>query len=261
MSFVLKKPKEFLLSHGDEEVPFFSRMIFMLLARRRIFGTPLAYLTGHKEFYGYDFKVNPSVLIPRPETEMMVDEVIDNIKDNEVDAILDIGTGSGCIIVSLAKELHKKALGKNIVFKAIDVSKKALETARSNAKLQNVDYIDFLKGDLLEPILKSNGGFKSLIITANLPYLTPKQALGSPSIKKEPRMALVAGNDGLKYYRKLFEQIISLEYDALTVYCEIDDSQSESIIDLIKLCLPNFSFQLKKDLRDLNRMLIIKANC
>lgn len=258
LSYVLDKPKEYLLTHDNEKVSLKNLILFKILIHRRTFGTPLAYLIKRKAFYGYDFKVNSSVLIPRPETEMIVDDIMATANENASSVLADIGTGSGCIIISTLKELLKNSKKiENFEFFGIDLSKNALNVAKFNAKLLGAVAIKFLQGNLLEPLLETNTTGKNLIITANLPYLTPEQVKNSPSIKKEPKMALLAGSDGLKYYKELFEQVRLLKSKSIIMYCEIDDSQSQDISILIKTALPDFYFEIKKDLQGLNRLVVL----
>ena len=197
----------------------------------------------------------------------MVEETLKLITHNSqpcpsgrrVVTLVDVGTGSGCIIITLAKLL-------NLKFLAIDISEKALIIARQNAKNNQVNKkIKFIKGNLLEPILKNKliNNSHPLIILANLPYLTPTQIKNSPSIKYEPKLALTAGKDGLKYYRRLFKQTndlrnIKCKLRDINILCEIDPSQTAKIKQLIKRELPKASYQIKKDLSGLNRLVIIK---
>ncbi|MFH1661868.1 MAG: peptide chain release factor N(5)-glutamine methyltransferase [Candidatus Falkowbacteria bacterium] len=262
LSYILKKPCEFLLTHPEKKLSKLLIASYSLLVTQRLKNIPIAYITKTKSFYGLDFYVNKNVLIPRPETELIIEEVL-KTKTNAT--IIDVGTGSGCIIITLAKLLENK---KNKFF-AIDISKKALSVARKNAKLNNVNKkIKFLHGNLLEPILKNpkylkylNNPKNPIIITANLPYLTSTQIKNSPSIQSEPKMALVAGNDGLKYYKIFFKQLNKLNNKNLDIkiLCEIDPSQTIKIKKLIKKELPKNKIQIKKDLRGQNRLIIIKS--
>ncbi len=274
----LKKSRSFIIAHP--ELALTKSKIRNLKSKicRRLKGEPLAYILSHKEFYGLDFKVNKNVLIPRPETELMVEEAMRKITDNrrqttkngKQTAIIDIGTGSGCVIITLAKLLSQLSIVNCQLF-ATDISKKALAVARKNVRLHGVERkIKFFHGNLLEPILKSKIlNLKSkIIILANLPYLTPAQIKKSPTIKYEPRLALKAGKDGLKYYRRLLKQIknvhksISPHKSAfsprLSAFLEIDPSQASKIKQLIKKELPHSVAQTKKDLRGHNRIVIIK---
>ena len=255
LAHILKCSREYLITHSDKNLLNPKIRLFEKYIIRRIKGEPIAYITGHKEFYGLDFFVNKNVLVPRPETELMVEEVLEHVTHNtQHTTIIDIGTGSGCVIISLAKLLKFE-----IRYLAIDISKSALTIARKNAKLHHVDKkIKFFYGDLLEPIL--NNLKNHTIITANLPYLTPTQIKNSLTIQKEPKLALAAGNDGLKYYHELFNQINSVDLSScshVSLYLEIDPSQKTSISKLIKQKFPQAKFQIKKDLRDHCRLVCI----
>lgn len=315
LSYILKKPREFLLAHPEFEARRSQVMCYELCVTRRIKGEPIAYLAGHKEFYGLDFFVNKNVLIPRPETEMMVEEAFHITHNSKPVTFIDIGTGSGCVIISLCKQLLSCGCPqlRSARFFGIDISKPALAVALKNAKLHGVNKrIKFLYGDLLKLILKNCGGrvlcgktlleqnpkhLKYLnnpkypiIITANLPYLTPAQVKNSPSIQYEPRLALTAGPDGLKYYRRLFKQIkrfhrILPSFSSgiggfsrparlkpcepglkpgrsarFTILCEIDPSQAVKIKQLVKKELLDANVEIKKDLSGRNRLAIISVN-
>jgi release factor glutamine methyltransferase len=265
LSFILNKPQEFIFTHPEYKLTKFQISNYQLLISRRQKGEPVAYLTGHKEFYGLDFFVNKNVLIPRPETELMVDKTLSLMSNiSHPISLIDIGTGSGCIIITLQKILKLKSKIINYKFFATDISKDALKIAKNNAKKHGVDKkIKFLPGDLLEPLIKNskylNNPKNPIIITANLPYLTPSQINNSPTIKKEPKIALVAGSDGLKYYQKLFKQIKQFQKICNVKYmlCEIDPRQKIQIGTLIKKELKISSFQIKKDLRGHSRLAII----
>ncbi len=270
LAHILQKPREFVLAHPEQKIIKTKKQKIIKIIKERSKGVPMAYLTGHKEFFGLDFLVNKNVLIPRPDTELMVEEVLKEIKTTNYRllTIVDIGTGSGCIPISITKTLHnsspyKGEVGGGFAVFAIDISPQALTVARKNARL-NKTKIKFLQGNLLEPFSKSyklKAKSYQLIITANLPYLTPKQIKQESSIQHEPRLALVAGLDGLKYYRKLLKQIrlLTIDYRLSTiVYLEIDPSQTSSIKSLIKKTLPQAKIEIKKDLAKKDRLVIIK---
>lgn len=261
LAFVIQKNREFIITHNNAKLTNSQFKKYHKLINDRLKNIPLPYLVGKKEFYSLEFKVNKNTLIPRPETEMMVDEVINLVKKTPSQIIIDIGTGTGCIPISIAKN-------SNIMnFYAIDTSKKALVVAKNNAKLHRINKkIKFLHGNLLDPITKNSKYIKPLInpnktiiITANLPYLTPTQIKNSPTIQKEPKLALSAGQDGLKYYKILFKQLKTLTKIGIkpTILCEIDPSQKNSISNLIKKEIPNSRFIIKNDLEDRPRLVII----
>ncbi len=293
ISHVIKKTRSFILAHPEYELTAMQLKKTESFLKRRIKYEPLAYILGYKEFYGLEFKVNKNVLVPRPETELIIDEVLKSLTpsiplispsrlENEAEGtkekppldkggykstmIIDVGTGSGCIITTLAKlaPFNKGGAG-DFEFFAIDISPKALMIAKQNAKKHNVsNKLKFFKGNLLEPILK-NKKLKiencKLIITANLPYLTPKQIKESPTIKREPRLALVAGHDGLKYYKKLIGQIRQLKNlrpdTHITIFCEIDHTQTGNFKKLIKKELPGAGTEVLKDMHCLDRLVRI----
>lgn len=264
LSTTIKKPREWILAHSEHKLGKLQITNYKLQITKRLKGEPLAYLTGEKEFYGLNFKINKHVLIPRPETELMVDEVIKKVCAKKKTLVVDIGTGSGCIIISIIKELintrHKTL---NTKYYATDISKNALKIARKNAKIHNINkYIKFKHGDLFEPLI--NKTLRSqILITANLPYLSPAQIKDSPAIRHEPKLALEAGRDGLKYYKELFEQlkkfqkISNIQY-SISMFLEIDPSQSKSITSLVKKELQIKNISIKKDLRGQSRLVFIE---
>jgi len=269
LAHVLGKSREWVLAHPDYEVcKVFKVIKFLKLTRKRAQDIPLAYLTKHKEFFGLDFFVNKNVLIPRPDTEIMVEEVLSlityHITHNTPITLIDVGTGSGCIPIVIAKSIRKSGLSVIRNFFAIDISRKALRVAKINAKKHNVK-INFLHGNLLSPLINQSTikliNQSTIIITANLPYLTNEQFTQESSIQNEPRLALVAEESGLALYRELLKQIQSLltAYSLqLTAFFEIDPNQSQSITKLIKSLLPNSEIEIKKNLAGLDRVVIIK---
>ncbi|MDO8592489.1 MAG: peptide chain release factor N(5)-glutamine methyltransferase [bacterium] len=263
LSHVLKKPREFLLAHGEKKISAWQTASLESLIARRLKGEPIAYLAGHKEFYGLDFIVNKDVLIPRPETELIVEEALKPIaRSPQPVTLLDIGTGSGCVIITLAK------LITNCKFLAADISAKALTVAKQNAKHHGVaKNIKFLKGDLLSPVIY-NSKFSiltsNLIILANLPYgwsaWKNNTSADTVGLRFEPKIALYAGKNGLELYEKLFKQIKTLRGD-ITALCEIDPRQTGKMRQLAKQYLPQAKLQIKKDLCGLNRLVIIDTRC
>jgi release factor glutamine methyltransferase len=271
-AFLLNKTRESILSHPEIQVsPIFCKQI-KSLEKKRLANFPLAYLTGQKEFYGLGFRVNRNVLVPRPETELMVEYILDILKqrinelrnseaessdDDTLPLIIDVGTGSGAIIISLASELRNFSINNfnNYQFIASDISPDAINIAKDNAKKHQLNTnIKFYRGDLLKPISKLLTN-KDLIIAANLPYLTPSQVKGSLSISREPKLALVAGQDGLKYYREIFKQLQKIKYKSLIIFCEIDPSQAKSISILAKDIISGAKLEIIPDLSGRDRFL------
>lgn len=186
------------------------RMMISSALKRRFSGEPIQYILGESEFMGFNFKVNANVLIPRPETEILVEAAIkianrlsqiayrksQTLKSRTI-SILDLGTGSGCIAVSLAKLLADAAIT------AVDISEEVLLVAKENAILNNVsDRIEFLKSDLFDALTISD--MRYAICVANPPYICSSQINElAPEIRFEPRIALDGGKDGLGFYRKI----------------------------------------------------------
>ncbi len=260
ISLIINKPREFILTHPEYQLNKLEENKLKKLIKKRIAGEPIAYLIKEKEFYGLKFFVNKNVLVPRPETELITDEVLKIIRPKTKTIIIDVGTGSGCIIISIARTIKSKYKNlNNFNFFAIDISNKALKVAAKNSGLHKLkNEIVFLRGDLLKPmknIIKFNN--IKTIITANLPYLTPKQIKKSFSIQAEPRLALDGGRDGLKYYRQLFEQVKKAHLNNLYILIEIDPSQTQKIKKIIPNFFPQAKFKIIKDLAGFNRIVVV----
>ncbi len=255
LTHVLKKDRIFLYTQGEYILKTSEKNQFLKLIDRRAKYEPVAYLISHRDFYDLTFKVASGVLIPRPETELLVDTALDFIRQKyqptEKITVADIGTGSGAIIIALAKNLEKT----KHQFLAIDTSAKAIKIATENAKLNKVK-IKFIKGDLLKPI-KSK---KISVLLANLPYLKTDLKLkvaDEKSIKYEPSTALYGGQDGLEVFRKFFKQIEDFKLAPDFIAIEIDSSQGASVSRLAKKSLPQYSIEVKKDFTGRNRLVVI----
>lgn len=212
----LQKDRSWLHAHSNDNLTdYFTRTVLAQLeseVERRAKHEPIAYIRGKQEFYGREFYVSPDTLTPRPETETMIELVLDHIGDwglgtAEELQIIDVGTGSGCIIVTAALELFKiQALRSNIQYVGLDISKPALKIARKNAGKFKV-HIDFKEFDLLQDELPQLPNPNSqLLILANLPYV-PENFKINLAASHEPPFAIYGGKDGLEYYRALFKQL------------------------------------------------------
>ena len=282
LAHVLHKDRAWLFANPDYKLSHLQLTTYNLLLRRHSRGEPVAYLTGHKEFYGLDFSVNKNVLIPRPETELLVELAIKIAtspptppqawggwpkarRGRNVLNIIDVGTGSGCIIISIAKNLPVISGLDHLTpgLFAIDNSKTALAVAHTNARRHGVNgKIKFLHGDLLSPLqeMERDKGRGRTIIIANLPYLTTAQYNSNPGLRHEPKQALVAGKDGLKFFRELFRQLKAIHnspspplrlrggWGALTVLLEFDPRQKNKLAVLAKKYFPHSKTQFYKDL-------------
>jgi len=255
VSFLINKERSFLSTHPEIFLSAIVYKKFLNLEKKRLANWSIAVLIGEKEFYGLTFKVDKNVLVPRPETEILVDEVLNIIKShNNNSLIIDLGTGSGAIITALAKNIKLSAAK----FMAVDISRQALKIAKQNARIHKLDnIIKFYQGNLLTPIIKYLDG-QDLIIAANLPYLTSAQIKNSPSIQCEPKLALDGGKDGLKYYKLLFKQIKRVNYNSLSLIIEIDPAQTTLLKALIEVYFPLANIQILKDYSGQNRFILLK---
>lgn len=204
----------------DQIVDDAGRARFRDMVRRRQEGCPTAHIVGKKEFYSLDFAVSPATLIPRPDTELLVDEALRQAKPLTDPLIADIGTGTGCVAVALAHRLPKARIV------AVDISPEALETARGNAtRLGVADRVDFRLGDLLAPL----AGLRPDLIVSNPPYIPTNDIAGlDPGVRDhEPALALDGGPDGLRVIERLAEQALSLLAPGGRLLVEIGAGQEE----------------------------------
>ncbi|MFA7628423.1 MAG: peptide chain release factor N(5)-glutamine methyltransferase [Candidatus Dojkabacteria bacterium] len=224
-----------------------------LVLKRIETGEPWEYIQGEGEFYGNKFLLNSKTLIPRPETEKIVDVTISFLEGNDnYKNVIDVGTGSGCIIVSLAKVLKDK---KGINFTGIDIDKGALKVAEENSLLHKVnEKVSFLKGNLLKGIEIKDG----TLIIANLPYIPKKiyKQLDRSVVNFEPKRALLGGRDGLKYYRKLTSQAKKAQKKSVSLLMEIEPSTLENL----QRVLDDYEIHVIKDYRDLDRFVLVNLS-
>lgn len=211
---------------------------------------PRAYREGTANFYGFDFRVNSSTLIPRPETEQLVERTVELTKSFLPDKlrILDVGTGSGVIAITLKKLLPEASI------EATDVSAKALETARTNAKDNGVE-VTFHLGDMFEPIV---GKFD--LIVANLPYVPAARwrFLEDQVRDFEPKSAIIAGRDGLKLIKQFCQRVGEfLNYPGI-VALEIDDNHGPRVLKLLQDALPHHHCHIEQDLAGRDRFCFAK---
>lgn len=269
----LGESREYVLAHPEHSLTPAQAEGLEGLLRRRAAREPLAYLTGRKEFFGLAFLVTPATLIPRPETELMVEKALERIdiqassvRKNKRCTVIDVGTGSGNIIIALVNNLpDDESPVTDHLFYALDISEDALGIARENAKRHGVDKkIRFLRSDLLQVFLDNetlnpwnNETMEPSHITvlANLPYLSDDiYADTMPDVKEyEPESALVSGPDGLDHYRRLFDQLHDLlrvtdRRPHVTLFLEIGPEQQPLVAPIVRRRFPDAKIGFTKDI-------------
>lgn len=222
LAHVLGVERTHVVAHPEREITDDEADAFKDAIERRASGTPFQYITGKQEFYGLEFEVTPDVLIPRPDTEVIVDGARDlwnGLSERDGRWVLDLGTGSGCIAVTLAKQLE----GARVV--ATDVSAAALAVAKRNAERLGAD-VRIVEADLVEAFA---GPFA--MIATNLPYIpaTVVEGLQIEVRDFEPRVALVGGPDGLDLYRKFFDDLPRVLAPDGYVLCECGFTQADAL--------------------------------
>ena len=252
MQFILNKPRQYLLVYDNEPLTLRQEVDYFKAIKKMINGVPLQHITHMQEFMKMNFYVNEDVLIPRPDTEILVEEVINIAKRINAKKILDLCTGSGAIAISLAKYIE------NSEITAVDISKKALNVAKKNAKNNEVEnQITFIESNLFEKVKKE----KYDMIVSNPPYIK-KEVMKTldREVQKEPSIALDGGYDGLDFYRKIIDK--SDEYLKFNGYLclEIGYDQKIDVIELIENEEKYVDTYCKKDLYGNDRVIITKLS-
>jgi release factor glutamine methyltransferase len=252
LAHILGKPRTWLLAHPKFELSQLQISQFEDALSQIQANIPLPYILGHWEFYGLDFSINPSVLIPRPETELLVEEALSWLRAHpDRRRAADIGTGSGCIAVSLAKH------SPNVKLIATDISAKALHVARVNAQKHNVEgFIEFINADLLSPLRGQHVRYD--LICANLPYIPTNMLHTLPVYCREPTLALDGGADGLNSIRQLLLDAPKCLEPSGLLLLEIDSSQGVSALALSQEAFPHGSVHLLEDLAGHARLIRIE---
>ncbi|MEG6617447.1 peptide chain release factor N(5)-glutamine methyltransferase [Peptococcaceae bacterium 1198_IL3148] len=249
---LLNCQRAYLYAHADQQLTEAEVQNYRHLLDRRVAGQPVAYLVGSKEFMGLDFAVTPDVLIPRPDTELLVETAIQLINQakNPTPILVDVGTGSGAIAVSTAHFL----LQLKVV--AVDISAAALAVAQKNATRHQVARrIEFVQGNLLAPALQKLLTSSVDIITANLPYVPSQDIAGlSQEVRQEPILALDGGPDGLDLYRMLKPQALQLLKPGGHLLIEIGPGQGDTALSIFSG--PEWDSKLYHDLADRERLVV-----
>ncbi len=254
LAYTLGTTRTMVLARLNETIsPEFAARYAANVARRAQH-EPLAYVLGHQEFYGLDFLVDRRVLIPRHETELLVQLALERVHNitHTVPVIIDVGTGSGVFGLTLAHHLP------NAQVLATDISPEALAVAQMNATHLNLQgRVQFIQGDLLEPV-----GERFDILVANLPYIPAGRYMQLPiEVRRyEPRVALDGGEDGLAIVRRLFPQLEIHAGEGAFALLEISEEQGPQALKLAQEALPRASLRLHQDLEGLDRALEIQID-
>lgn len=256
LAHVLGKPRTLLLSHPEATLDSNQASQLAELIQRIENGEPLPYVLGHWEFFGLDFDLTPDVLIPRPETELLVERAISWLKAlPKRRTVADVGTGSGCIAIALAVNIP------DIRVTATDLSEPALKVARQNAQKYHVDHlIDYVQCDLLPPhpdSLPTESQFD--LICANLPYIPTETLHHLPVYGREPTLALDGGRDGLDPFRKLIELATEWLAPNGKLLLEIEASHGLAAVAIAYDAYSNAEIHLHQDLSGRDRLLEIQV--
>ncbi|MBI4187755.1 MAG: peptide chain release factor N(5)-glutamine methyltransferase [Chloroflexi bacterium] len=222
---------------------------FQRFIERRLKQEPSAYITGHREFYGLDFSVSPDVLIPRPESELLVERALRLAQNQNIAIIADIGTGSGAIAIRLALSLPQ------VKIYATDISTASLAVARNNCQKHCVTgRVHLLAGDLLEPLPEPVD-----LIIANLPYVSASALSQLTTFNFEPELALNGGPDGLEQIRRLCTCAGSKLNPGGSLLFEIGQGQSQSVTALLRGVFPSAEITVSPDLSGIDRVVLLKT--
>lgn len=264
VAHVLGKDRNYVLANPSQTLTTAQLEKLEKLKKKRLQSYPVPYLTNQREFWGNDFYVDESVLIPRPETEHLVEEAIKSAADIPPTYVVDVGTGSGCIAVSLAKE------NPNHTYLATDISAAALKTASLNAIKNRVkDKITFYRGHLLEPLFDPQAPLnnKNLLLLANLPYVdmeknscepTPAPRELMEAVKHEPKEALHDGPEGASLIKSFLDQVNRYQISDSVIIMEIGFDQAANLTEYIRGLFPGAKIEVKKDLAGLDRIVRIE---
>ncbi|MFN2305057.1 MAG: peptide chain release factor N(5)-glutamine methyltransferase [Anaerolineales bacterium] len=251
LEYVLQVEQSYLIAHGDGELTQSQVEIYRALLARALQKEPIPYLTGTSSFYGFDLKVNSSVLIPRPETEELVEHAVHWVGSRAGLTIVDVGTGSGVIATALSRVLPPSTLV------ATDISFPALQVARINAKKNARQFIHFVQGDLLKPV----AGMIDLIV-ANLPYIADAEWTQVDDGVKlyEPSLALNGGSDGLNLLRELLNQAAAKLRPGGAIFLEIGWQQGAAMRQLAGKIFPHAEIEIITDLAGQDRIVQVLTN-
>lgn len=248
LAHVLDRPRSWILAHSEYSLTDAEDILLKKTLFKLISGEPLPYITHHQEFYGLDFIVSNDVLIPRPETELIVEQALLWLnRHSSKKSVLELGTGSGCISISLA--YHNREL--NII--STDISRSALNIARKNAQIHNVqEQVKFIQCNLSDPIR-----CRFDMVCANLPYIPTSDLEHLKVAQFEPRIALDGGRDGLFYIYNLINNLSQLLSPTGVAWLEIEENQKHQVLSYTQEHFPAGNIQVIDDLGQHPRVLRI----
>lgn len=251
LAHVLGVERAALIAHPERALSLSQLDIFHALVQQRVAGMPMAYLVGSRAFYDREFYVTPDVLIPRPETEHLVEAALAWGRGRDGLRVVDVGTGSGAIAVILAAHLP----GARVL--AIDISPEAVSVARHNAARYDLgERLAAIRGDLLAPLLAV--GETVDLIAANLPYIATEELAGLPVMRCEPRLALDGGPDGLALIRRLLRQLPAALAPGGLALLEIGAGQGAAVRSLAQAALPGADVRVRRDYAGHERVVSIE---
>lgn len=250
LQYILKKPRQYLIVYDNKEVEKKQQWEYFVNIDKLTKGVPLQHITHHQEFMKMDFYVDENVLIPRPDTEILVEEAIKIAQKMNKPKILDLCTGSGAIAIAIAKNVSEAEVY------GVDISAKALEVAKRNSKELDAK-VKFIKSNLFEEIQKK----KFDIIVSNPPYIKKNDLKClSQEVKNEPELALDGGIDGLDFYRKITSKAIEyLKFGSYLCF-EIGFDQKDEVVDIINSQEHYTNTYFKKDLGGNDRVVVTQVN-
>ena len=257
LASALSMPSHVLILEGERPVSELQAERAWSLLRRRAAREPIQYLLGTQEFRGLEMAVTPDVLIPRPETELLVEETLRAVMGINEPTVADVGTGSGCIAVALARER------RDATVYALDISAAALAVARSNAIRHGMrERIRFIRADLLEAFCDAAAGVFDVIVS-NPPYVPLQDVEGlQPEVARyEPRAALAAGQDGLAFYRRLLREAPPLLKPGGRLIMELGCGQAEAVTHLTRQSGAFDLVECRQDAAGIERVLIARQSC
>lgn len=256
MAFALTQDTAWLLAHGQDPLSDTQATTIRSLFSRRAKHEPLAYIIGSQPFYGRIFRVTTDVLIPRPESELIIDQIKADFVAHAQPLIVDVGTGSGCLAITTALELpHSQVI-------ALDISDKAIAIAKVNAQTLGANNVRFVQGDLLQPL--ANPSRLADAIIANLPYLPQEEIDASPTTNElafEPQLALLAQDQGLALIKTCTQQAVGILACGGKIYLEMLPQQIP--VFSVWLMMTGLPFQqvLLQDLTGQNRIVVLTKTC